>query len=433
VARPGEPPPERLHALVRPDVDAMRARGMVNIRELLRFEVEGLSVQLPPHKRILGYDITLDPLPRTTTRKLKRFAVERMLREREAEDAAAASKASAAAAGFADEAGSDPVAARILAEMRIAIRSDAPLARGAHLELDVGLDSMERVELLMHLTSTFGIEITDDEAQTLHTVDDLVEAVRSRVAVLPEEREAATPWERLLRTPITGDPFIAELEKPKRIRAVMLFVLVKILYLLGRLTVGLRARGQSNLPTRGPYLISPNHQSYIDAFLLVAALPYGAFRNLFFVGAAEFFETPFMLWMARTLNVVPIDPDAKLVNAMQMGAEGLRRGKVLVLFPEGERSIDGEVRTFRKGAAILSHHLGAPIVPAALDGAWTIWPRGQAFNWRALLPWSRTRVRVRFGPPIPPASRPDYIAQTAALRDAVVAMWGPLHASRTSR
>ena len=429
LARPGEPAAERLHALVHPDVDAMRARGMVNIRELLRFEVEGLSVQLPPHKRILGYDITLDPLPRTTTRKLKRFAVERLLREREAADAA---KASAAGGASGEEAGVDPVAARILAEMRQAIRSGAPLAMGAHLELDVGLDSMERVELLVHLTTTFGIEITDEEAQTLHTVDDLVEAVRSRVEVLPEEREATVPWERLLQTPMTGDPFIAELEKPKRIRAALLFVLVKILYVVSRLTVGLRASGQAHLPKRGPYLISPNHQSYLDAFLLVSALPYSAFRSLFFVGAAEFFETPFMRWLARTLNVVPIDPDAKLVNAMQMGAEGLRRGKVLVLFPEGERSIDGDVRTFRKGAAILSHYLGAPIVPVAIDGAWTIWPRRQAFNWRALLPWSRTRVRVQFGPPLPPAPRPDYIAHTTELRDAVVAMWDAIHASRTS-
>jgi long-chain acyl-CoA synthetase len=433
LARPGEPAAERLHALLRPDVDAMRARGMVNIRELLRFEVEGLSVQLPPHKRILGYDITLDPLPRTTTRKLKRFAVERLLRTKEAADAATASKASAADRASTDQPGADPVAARVLTEMRHAIRSDAPLAMGAHLELDVGLDSMERVELLVHLTSAFGIEITDEEAQTLHTVDDLVEAVRSRIDVLPEEREGAAPWERLLRTPITADPFIAELDKPKRIRAALLFALAKILYVVSRLTVGLRASGQAHLPKRGPYLISPNHQSHVDAFLVASALPFSAFRSLFFVGAAEFFETPFMRWVALTMNVVPIDPDAKLVTAMQMGAEGLRRGKVLVLFPEGERSIDGDVRTFRKGAAILSHHLGPPIVPVAIDGAWTIWPRGQAFNWRALLPWSRTRVRVQFGPPLPPAAQPDYGGQTTVLRDAVVAMWDALHATRMSQ
>ena len=427
LARPGDPAAERLHALVRPDMDAMRARGMVNIRELLRFEIEGLSVQLPAHKRILGYDITLEPLPRTTTRKLKRFAVEQLLREKES----ATAEAGPAIHGGPPEEGEDPVAARVLAEIRQAVRVDAALTPRAHLELDVGLDSMERVELLVHLTSTFAIDISDEDAQALHTVGDLIEAVRTRVGGLPGSHEAGAPWERLLAAAPGDDPFAAELAEPKRLRAMTMFAVMKVVYAVSRATVGLRATGRMHLPRRGPYLICPNHQSYVDPFLLVAALPFRAFRSLFFVGAAEFFETPSMRWLARMLNVVPIDPDAKLVNAMQIGAQGLRQGMVLVLFPEGERSIDGEVRTFRKGAAILSHHLGAPIVPVAIDGAWSIWPRGHALNWRALLPWRRTRVRVRFGPPLE-CARSDYVAETARLRHAVQAMWTEIHASRTA-
>src|SRR5207247_6130028 len=57
LARPHEPAAERLHAVIVPDEPALRARGAVNVRELLRFELEGVSVQLPPHKRILTYDI----------------------------------------------------------------------------------------------------------------------------------------------------------------------------------------------------------------------------------------------------------------------------------------------------------------------------------------------------------------------------------------
>jgi long-chain acyl-CoA synthetase len=425
LARPGEPAAERLHALIRPDLDAMRARAMVNIRELLRFEVETLSVQLPAHKRILGYDITLDPLPRTTTRKLKRFAVEQWLRDQ-------ATKAAAAAAVSETDTDEDPVTVRILSEIRAATGRQYPLTRDAHLELDVGLDSMERVELLAHLTTAFTIEIPDEEAQTLHTVGDLVDAVRSRAGVLPHAMDAEAPWDRLLQAAVSVNPFVAELGRPKRLRAVIFFILMKSVYAVSRLLVGLRAAGQEHLPGEGPYIISPNHQSYVDVFLLVASLPYRAFKDLFFVGAAEYFETPFLRWVARTLNVVPIDPDANLVTAMQAGAAGLRLQKVLVLFPEGERSIDGDVRTFRKGASILSHHLRVPIVPVAIDGAWTIWPRGRRVNWRALLPWSRTRVRVQFAPLLEPAATADYAAHTRALRDRVVAMWTTLHASRAA-
>ena len=62
----------------------LRERGIVNLRELVRFEIEGLSVQLPAHKRILSYDISLEPLPRTTTGKIRRHEIERRVRERAA-------------------------------------------------------------------------------------------------------------------------------------------------------------------------------------------------------------------------------------------------------------------------------------------------------------------------------------------------------------
>lgn len=422
---------DRLHALIRPDTDAMRAKGLVNIRELLRFEVESLSVALPSHKRILGYDITVDPLPRTTTRKLKRNAVERILREK-----SASAEAPADSAGAERFDAGDTLAARVLKEMRGAIRADADLRPGAHLELDIGLDSMNRVELLVHLTETFNIEISDEEARELVTVGHLVEAVRSRVAALPggagddAARETTTPWTQLLQAQANPAPFIAELDKPKRVLTASMFAAIKVVYAIAWLTIGLRARGREHLPAKGPHLICPNHQSFLDIVMLSATLPWRTFRQLFFVGAAEYYETRFGAWMARTLNVVPIDADANLVSAMQMGAEGLRRGRVLVLFPEGARSIDGTPQAFRKGAAILSHHLQAPMVPAAIDGAFTIWPRNQALNWRALLPWSGTRARIAFGPPVQAASA-DYAAQTAVLRERVVGLWEKEHAERS--
>ena len=142
------------------------------------------------------------------------------------------------------------------------------------------------------------------------------------------------------------------------------------------------------------------------------------------------------------MNVVPVDPDASLVPAMQAGGFGLRHGRVLVLFPEGERSIDGTVKAFKKGASILSLHLSAPIVPVAIDGAYEIWARNRTIAWSALRPWRRAPVAIHFGPPLPvPSLAPAgagqvptvpegaYEAITADLRGRIEQMWRAAHAS----
>ncbi len=81
LARPGEPAAERLHAVVVPDDAMLAERKVSNVGDLLRFEMEGASVHLPHHKRVLGYEIWMEPLPRTTTGKIKRFEVERRVRQ----------------------------------------------------------------------------------------------------------------------------------------------------------------------------------------------------------------------------------------------------------------------------------------------------------------------------------------------------------------
>jgi 1-acyl-sn-glycerol-3-phosphate acyltransferase len=100
-----------------------------------------------------------------------------------------------------------------------------------------------------------------------------------------------------------------------------------------------------------------------------------------------------MAWVARLINVVPIDPDLQLLRAMRAGALGLRAGKILNIYPEGQRSFDGKLHVFKKGAAILATELNLPIVPVALDGPYRIMPRKSR---RLRL----AKVRIRFGNPI---------------------------------
>jgi len=106
---------------------------------------------------------------------------------------------------------------------------------------------------------------------------------------------------------------------------------------------------------------------------------------------------------------------------MLAGAYGLRHGRILILYPEGERSIDGSPKVFKKGAAILSVHLQAPIVPVAIEGFYEAWPRGKSFQ-------KFSNLKIAFGnpiqpPPEPQASEATYDQLTSKLRFSVVHMW----------
>jgi len=331
--------------------------------------------------------------------------------------------------------------ARALETIAHAGKISGPLHPDANIELEMGLDSMERVELLTQLEEMFGTAVTDEERQKIYTVRELVEAV------LPKEGAAAAggatagdAWGRLLAAAPGGvpedDPMFQGLLEARTLTWIALFLGARILRAVGRILFGLRISGRENFPRAGAFLLSPNHQGFLDMFLLAGALPWHVFQRMFFVGASEYYTTPLRQRVARALHVIPVDPDSNLVRAMQAGAFGLRHGKVLVLFPEGERSVDGEIKTFKKGAAILSLHLRAPIVPVAIRGSFEFWPRARGFQWRRCLPGAG-RIRIAIGPPIPPpaplpanGTRRDaeirYAATTDSLRAAVAAMWQQL-------
>jgi long-chain acyl-CoA synthetase len=205
---------------------------------------------------------------------------------------------------------------------------------------------------------------------------------------------------------------------------VFLFLLGRLICLFAQDRFHLKTRGLENLPEKGPYLLCSNHQSYIDPMVMAAALPWRLFRNAFALGTSDIFGKGFMRRLARWVRVIVLDPDANLVPALRAGAFGLSQGRILILYPEGERTNDGTPRIFRKGAAILSIHTQAPIIPIAIDGFYEAWPRHQKFP-------RFTDLQLVFGKPIQPpplaeASDAAYERLTSELKSRVVAMWQEL-------
>jgi long-chain acyl-CoA synthetase len=266
--------------------------------------------------------------------------------------------------------------------------------------------------------------VEESRLAEIYTVRALVDAVlEGAVRGSPGSRPQFAGWNAILGEAPT-DPEVLALAEPRRIGEAFWFTLSRLIQLFARDRFQLRVEGLEKLPTRGPFVVSSNHQSYIDPLVLASVLPWSLFHNTIAVGTSEIFGSGFMRRLARSLRVVVVDPDRNLISAMRAGAFGLRHGRILILYPEGERSIDGTPKMFKKGAAILSIHRQVPIVPVAIAGFSAAWPRGKSFARFAPL-------RMVFGDPIYPppeseASEATYAELTAILKTRVVGMWDEL-------
>ena len=427
-SRPGEPYSEKLHAVLTPNFDVLRERKIANTKEVIRFDIETLSAQLPATKRILSYEIWQHELPRTTTRKLKRFEIEQRVR-REQESGQLEEEGGLPDAPPLSEEDQlwleRPEVQRALAIVRQESRSDSGSIRPAdNLELDLGLDSIQRVELLMALQQEFGANLPESVMSEVYTVRELVNRVLAASGSGGAEAKAGVDWDSVLQAE-APDEFVRSATRRRPLTAAIGFCLAKIIEMISRDRFHLQVTGLEKLPEHGPCIICPNHQSFLDPIVLAGVVPWPLFRDAFSLGTTEIFGGILPKSAARLLKVIPVDPDSALVSAMRAGAYGLRRGKVLVLFPEGERSIDGVPRNFKKGAAILATHLRVPIVPVAMDGFFEVWPRGKKYQ-------GPHPLRMAFGDPLLPPENVQpgeaaYTALTAELKSRVVEMWEVLH------
>jgi long-chain acyl-CoA synthetase len=423
--KPGEGG-DRLHAVIVPNFDVLRQRKIVNAKEVIRFGIEGLSQQIASTKRIGSYEIWQDDLPRTTTRKIKRFEVEKRVRANQAKKLADDSDLPAEKPLTADEITwlDQPDVQRGLKIVREAARTAPTTLRPSlNLELDLGLDSMQRVELLSHLEEELGGNIEESRLAEIYTVRDLLDAVLQSAASGAGgtgTRLTFAGWHAILAED-PDDPDVLALARPNRLMDAFWFLVSRLTQVIALDRFHLKVSGLEKLPKCGPFIISSNHQSYLDPLMLASILPPDIFRRLFAVGTSDIFGKGFMRRLARSIKVVVLDPDANLVPAMRAGAFGLRHGMALMLYPEGERSIDGTPRIFKKGVAILSIHLQVPIVPVAIEGFYDAWPRNKRFQRFAPL-------KMVIGDPIPPppeseASEAAYEKFTAALKTRIVELW----------
>jgi long-chain acyl-CoA synthetase len=383
-----------LEAAVVPDFDYLREMNLSNSRETIAFELEDLAKDLPPYKRITGLKIFKDPLPVTRLGKIRRTKVKELYGQSREQNEKKISEADA-------QIQADPVMKKLISCLgpfsvkRLIVPDD-------NLELDLGLDSLARVELVVSIEKSFGISLPDTFGSEVFTVKDVVLKIQQILAAGAVESggNVKMTWTEILSQE-PSDEIVSVLKFQRSWifnvgRHLLQLILRLIFKVYGRLSV----RGLENLPIKGAFIISPNHLSLADAPVVMAALPFDIASQTFSLGTTDFFGGPVSSKIAGLANVIPVDMDARLYSAMQLSAYVLRQGKILCIFPEGGRSRDGKLKEFKKGVGIIAKELNIPLIPVAIQGTFKMLPAGKYIPRPA-------KVIITFGKAIYPNSS-DY-------------------------
>ncbi len=161
-----------------------------------------------------------------------------------------------------------------------------------------------------------------------------------------------------------------------------------------RLVWGYRSVGIDRVPRTGPALVVSNHQSHLDPMLIGVATRDRTFRAL--ARKSLMTDLPrFIAWCMRVgIRTIQLDQDRADPAALKAAIAELKAGRLSLIFPEGERTPDGTVQPFERGAWLLIKRGGAPILPIGVDGAFDAWPRGSKMTRHA-------GVRLHIGELIP--------------------------------
>lgn len=387
---------EKLIAVVVPDFDYLKQAKIANSYEAIRWNLDSLGRELPEYQRVREYIVRAEPLPRTATRKIKRFQLQK---EIESGTLATSQPRDEKVWKFTD---ADTLTMRSPAGRALlsAVKQQKPDIETLHpemnLEIDLGLDSLARAEVFAGLEQVFNVEFSGEDATAALKAKEVIELIEKTANLenFKGDLEANFNWGKIVRETDEDIPEVQNVLKPRPIFSFFAFIILKIAYMLCKIFLRMEVAGIEELTKlKRPFLISPNHQSYLDGFIVPATYPYSILTQIFHVGASELFQGFFTGNFAKLTNIVPIDADTQLLKAMKAGAIGLKHGKILNIYPEGERAFDGELHPFKKGAAILSTELGYPIIPVALDGLHKVWARDS--NKIRL-----AKVKIKFGKPL---------------------------------
>lgn len=360
-----DPREEQLVAVVVPDFNYFRALGETEVYGEVKWDLEYYSQLLEPYKRVRDFVLVNQELPKTRLGKVKHQEAEDLYRER-------ASRRSGTRRLAREEELSE--VGEVLVELLSQKVGSELVSLDDHLELDLHFDSLALVELAAALEERFGMVIREEEFSNIFTVADLIGFVESKhPETVQTTEEPGKSWREIL---LAAPPpaVVSKISLDSGIAGRLLTLGCSLaLNATFKLSFNLKVYRAEDLGQTG-YILCPNHASFLDGFLMFQAVPSHLRPRLFFLGSSRHFDRPLVRDFARLMRIIPVDTARHLVEAMQAAAFILRQGGIMCIFPEGLRSLNGQLRTFKKGVAILARELKVKLVPVLIQGSFEAWP-----------------------------------------------------------
>ncbi len=376
---------DKIAAVVVLDIDYCRKIGEIDLNSALKWELENLSEKIASYKRIKGYIIVKENLPRTQLGKIKRYEVKSKYLEE-----LMGIKSKVVTEGTLSspedlELFSSGIGRKILEALNQHTELERQIHPTDHIELDLGIDSLDRVELIIALEQALNIRIPNDLVTKAFTVKELILEIEKLIPgevaqkeSLPQVKNQAL-WNEILNEKPSQDIIKKVNLTPNRMTILGMMFGAEILHLMFRVIWRLKVSGRENIPRTGKCILCVNHGSYLDAFIVEAAMPASLRKGLFFVGFRAYFEQFLIKRIIKYIRVIPIDPGMHFVEAIQASAYVLKHEKMVCIFPEGQMTIDGNIKGFKKGVGILAKELNVPLVPVLITGSYESWPRTKLF------------------------------------------------------
>ncbi|MBV5315196.1 MAG: AMP-binding protein [Prolixibacteraceae bacterium] len=341
---------EMLHAVILPDFSFLAENAVEDINQYFREQViSPFNAEMSSYKRIMQFTLITTELPRTRLSKLQRFKLAELLIPKENQKSITKEPDS-----------SEYLAIKSFIESQV----DMDVLPDHHLVFDISMDSLSKLSLIDYIEKSFGIKFDEEQLLKFPSIRKIAEHIQNNKLFHKTEQESS--WSGDLKED-------AEVILPKT--SFLLGPIVSSVRGFFRLFFKFEGKGMENIPA-GPCFFAPNHESKLDAFLVLSYLDKQTLKNTFSYAKKDHVKSGIRKYLASRTNVIVMDLSKDLKHSIQKMAEVVKQGKKILIFPEGTRTLNGEIGKFKKTYTILSTELNIPIVPVAITGAYAAMSSG---------------------------------------------------------